>query len=153
LVRERAQGLGITWLAVVARDEVLALKLLPRAELARPEQRDEIVQLAQVVLERRSGEQEDEVPLDFLNELVGRAAVTLYLVRLVHDHQVPAVPQDLLGVAARARSVVRDDRPGDGKALPVVGLGRGLEVLEELLFELALPLAHERGGRQDQRAA
>src|SRR5439155_22269195 len=100
VVRQRAQGVGLTWLAVVARDEVLALELLPRAELARPEQRDEIVQLAQVVLERRSGEQEDEVPLDFLNELVGRAAVTLYLVRLVHDHQVPAVPQDLLGVAA-----------------------------------------------------
>src|SRR5207237_1198042 len=53
----------------------------------------------------------------------------------------------------RARAGGRDDRPGDGNALPVVGLGRGLEALEELLLELALPLAHERGGRQDQHAA
>src|SRR3989449_8388489 len=76
---------------------------------------------------------------------------TLFRSRLVHDHEVPAVPQDLLGVAARAGAVVRHDRLRD--AGPVVGLGRGVEALEELLLELPLPLAHERGGRQDQRAA
>src|SRR5207237_915623 len=76
-VRQGAQGLGVARLAVVARDEMLALELLPGAELAGPEQRDEVVQLAQVVLERRRREQQDEVPLDFLDELVGRAAIVL----------------------------------------------------------------------------
>src|SRR6266700_4020181 len=84
LVRQRAQRFGVARLAVVAGDQVLALELLPGAELPGPEQRDEIVQLAQVVLERRGGEQQDEVPLDLLDELVGRAAVALHLVRLVH---------------------------------------------------------------------
>ncbi len=135
---------------MVARHQVLGLELLPGAELSGPEQRDEVVQLAQVVLERRGGEQQDEIALDFLDELIGRAAVTLHLVRLVHDHQVPAVPQDLLGVPARARAIVRDDRFGD--AWPVVGIGRGLEALEEFLLELPLPLAHQRGRREDQRA-
>src|SRR5438552_3449212 len=100
-----------------------------------------VVELAQVVLERRRGQQQDEIPLDFLDELVGRAAVALHLVRLVHDDEIPAVSQDFLGVPARARAVVRDDRLGDAR--PVVGIGRSLEALEELFLELPLPLAHE----------
>src|SRR3989440_422201 len=140
LVRQRAQRFGVAWLAMVARDQVLALELLPGAELPGAEQRDEVVQLTQVVLKRRGGEQQDEIPLDFLDELVGRAPVALHLLRLVHDHQVPPVPQDLLGVPPRARAVVRDDRPGDGPTLPVVGVGRSLEALEKLLLELPLPL-------------
>src|SRR5204862_122596 len=34
----------------------------------------------------------------------------------------------------------------------LVGIGRSVEALEELLFELPLPLTHQRGGREDQRA-
>src|SRR5439155_27236186 len=79
LVRERAQRLGVAGLAVVARHQVLGLELLPSAELAGPEQRDEVVQLAQVVLERRRGEQQDKVALDLLDEAIRGAAVTLYL--------------------------------------------------------------------------
>src|SRR2546422_2214501 len=51
---------------------MLTLELLPGAELPGPEQGDEVVELAQVVLERRGGQQQDEIPLDFLDELVGR---------------------------------------------------------------------------------
>src|ERR1700716_1005059 len=47
-------------LAVIARHEVLALELLPGAELTGPQQRDEVVQLPQVVLKRRGREQQDE---------------------------------------------------------------------------------------------
>src|SRR5438552_10138752 len=46
--------------------------------------------------------QQDEVAFDFLDELVGRAALALDLVRLVHDHEVPAVPQDLLVIVDEA---------------------------------------------------
>src|SRR5439155_2419430 len=123
------------------------------AVLYGPQQGDEVVQLAQVVLQRRRREQQDEVALDLLDELVGCAAVALDLVRLVHDHEIPVVPQDLLGVAARARPVVRHDRPGAGNAVPVFRIGRRLEPLEELPLQLALPLAHERGRREDQHAA
>src|SRR5439155_1071944 len=82
--------------AAVASHEMHLAELRPGAELSRPQQRDEVVQLAQVVLQWRRREQQDEVAFDFLNELVGRAALALDLVRLVHDHEVPAVPQDLL---------------------------------------------------------
>jgi hypothetical protein len=37
--------------------------------------------------------------------------------------------------------------------VPLVGGGGGLEALAELLPQLALPLAHERGRREDQHAA
>ncbi len=55
-VRQRAEGFGIAGLAVVAGDQVLALEFLPGPELPRTEQRHQVIQLAQVVLERRGGE-------------------------------------------------------------------------------------------------
>src|SRR5207245_9016632 len=82
LVGQRAQRFRVTRRAMVARDQVLGAELLPGAELARSEQRDEVVQLAQVVLERRRREQQDEVALDPLDELVGGAALALHLVCL-----------------------------------------------------------------------
>ena len=150
-VSERAQGLGVFGLAGIAAYQVCGAEFLPRAELPGAEQGDEVVQLAQVVLQRRRREQQDKIALDLLDELVRRAAVALDLVRLVHDHEVPMVPQNLFGVAAGARAVVRHDRAGD--ALPVVGIGRGVEVLKELLLQLALPLPHQRCRREDERAA
>ena len=138
---ERSETLWIPGLALIALDEVRRPELRPGAELAGPQQRDEVVQLAQIVLQWRGGEEQDEVPLDLLDEPVGRAALALHLVRLVDDHQIPAVSQDLLGVAARAGPVVRHDRFRD--ALPVFRVGGRLEALEELFLQLPLPLTHQ----------
>src|SRR5205814_4300199 len=120
------------------------------AELPGAEQRDEVVQLAQIVLQRRRREQQDKIALDLLDEFVRCAAVALDLVRLVHDHEVPMMPQNLLGVSPGARAVVRYDRAGD--ALPIVRIRRSLEALKELLLQLSLPLSHQRCRREDERA-
>src|SRR5206468_5979374 len=66
LVRQGAEGFGVAGLAVVARNEVCFAELLPGAELAGPEQGDQVVQLAEVVLQGRRREQQNEVPLDLL---------------------------------------------------------------------------------------
>jgi len=98
-VGERAQGLGsLGWRGSPPPGARRGIP--PRAELSGAEQGDEVVQLAQVVLQRRRREQQDEVALDLLDEFVRRAAVALDLVRLVHDHEVPMMPQNLLGVSA-----------------------------------------------------
>src|SRR5205807_491324 len=87
-VREGAQAFGVTRLAVVARHQVLSFELLPRAELAGPKQGDQVVQLAQIVLQRRGREQQDEVTLDLLDEPVRRAALALHLVIVDEAHKV-----------------------------------------------------------------
>src|SRR5688572_13106295 len=94
---------------ITARD-VAFLELAPGTELTGPQQGDEVIELAEVVLERSRGEQQDVVALDFLEELVARGRFILDLVGLVDDDQVPSVPQDLAAVLFRDRPVVRDDR-------------------------------------------
>ena len=86
------------------------LELFPGAELTRAQERDEVVQLAEIVLERRRGEEEDVVALDLLEKLVARGRLVLDLVCLVDDDEVPLVPQDLAAVLRGDRAVVRDDR-------------------------------------------
>ena len=52
---------------------------------------------------------------------------------------------------ARARAIVRDDPLGHVE--PLLGLCRRLEALEELRFELSLPLPHERSRREHEHPA
>ena len=56
-VGERAQGLGVLGLAAIAPHQVRGAEFFPRSELPGAEQGDEVVQLAQVVLQRRRREQ------------------------------------------------------------------------------------------------
>src|SRR5207247_11185628 len=92
---ERSETLWIPGLALIALDEVRRPELRPGAELAGPQQRDEVVQLAQIVLQWRGGEEQDEVPLDLLDEPVGRAALALHFVRLVDDTWMTALSRDV----------------------------------------------------------
>src|SRR5688572_23338775 len=125
---------------ITARD-VAFLELAPGTELTRTQQRDEVVELAEVVLERSRSEQQNVVALDFLEELVARGRFVLDLVGLVDDDQVPSVSQDLAAVLFRDRPVVRDDRAA--RTIPLVGVGDGGELFEEFAFELAAPLFNQ----------
>lgn len=138
---ELPQGVRVLRPAPVPADEETLRELAPRAELTRPQQRDQVVQLTQVVLERRRGEQQQVVLVEVADHLVGARAVVLDLVRLVHDHQVPVPLQDLVGMPPVHGPVIRDDA---ARRLPPLGglLGRR-ELLEELRLQLRLPLAHE----------
>src|SRR4051812_22604600 len=80
----------------VTRREVQLLEFLPGAELAGAEQGDEVVELAQVVLQRSRREEQQVIAVDLLQESIRRGAVILDLVRFIDDHEVPAVAKDLL---------------------------------------------------------
>src|SRR5437868_6718524 len=57
--------------------EVQLLELLPGAELAGAEQRDEVVELAQIVLEGRRREEQEVIAIDLLQKPIRRGAVIL----------------------------------------------------------------------------
>src|SRR5688572_26149024 len=135
---ELLEAFGIPRPTGIAARDVAFLELAPGAELTWPQQGDEVVELAEVVLERSRSEQQDVVTLDFLEELVARGRLVLDLVGLVDDDQVPSVSQDLAAVLFRDRPVVRDDRAA--RTIPLVGVGDGVELFEEFAFELTAPL-------------
>ena len=128
------------------------------------EQRQEEAEVLRVALVRRGRHQQVVVGHlgERLAELVGErllvGAVGAHLVRLVDDDQVPvAAEQALLGVLdARDPGDRRDDLvlllPG---VRAVVGAQHvaadDLEVLAELVLQLALPLEGEVGRRDDER--
>src|SRR3954470_10279813 len=131
--------------------EVQLLEFLPGAELSRPEQRDEVVELAQIVLEGSRCEEQQVIAVDLLQEPVRRSAVILDLVCFIDDHEVPAVAKDLLRVARAAGAIVGRNRLRG--MLPLVGVRRRGEALEELALQLSLPLHHERRGRENEHTA
>ena len=141
----------IARLSLVARSEVLSPELLPGAELAGSEQGDEVVQLAEIVLQRCRREQEQIVAIELLNEFVAGGRVILDLVRLVDDDEIPSLAQDGLRVTLADGAIVRDDCFGNSP--PIVGIGGRIESLEELALELSLPLRHQGRRREDQHAA
>src|SRR3954447_7917036 len=145
------QRLRVFWRLRVTGREVQLLELLPGAELARAEQCDEVVELAQIVLEGSRREEQQVIAVDLLQEPIRRGAVILDLVGFVDDHEVPAVAKNLLRVACAASAVIGRNRLRG--MLPLVGVRRRSDPLEELALQLSLPLHHERGGRENEHTA
>src|SRR5213080_1118147 len=106
LSRQLLQCLRVLRRFPIATREVQLLEVVPRTELAGPEQGDEVVELAQVVLERSRSEEQQVIAVDLLEESIGRGAVILDLVRFIDNDEVPAVAKDLLRVARAAGSVI-----------------------------------------------
>src|SRR3954471_14774146 len=129
---------------------MLPLEFLPGAELAGSEQGDEVVELAEIVLQRRCREQQEIVAIELLNELVTRGRVMLDLVLFVDDDEVPSMAQDRFGVSLADGAVVGNDRLRN--ASPIVRISGRVESLEELALELSLPLGHQGSWREDQDA-
>src|SRR5918992_2823038 len=129
LRRQLLECLRVLRTARVAASDVCLLELAPGAELSGTQQRHEVVELAEIVLEWRRGEEEDVVALDLLEKLVAGGVLVLDLVCLVDDDEVPPVPQDLAAVLHGYGAVV-----GHGRAprvFPVRGVGWRVELLEE----------------------
>src|SRR5256885_8994842 len=141
LRRQLLQRLGILWRFAIAAGEVKLLKVSPGAELARPEERHKVVELPQIVLQWRRGEEQQIISVDLLNESIRGGAVILDLVCLIDDDEVPALAQYQLCVTGTASAVVRRDGLRD--VLPVIGNGWRGEAFEELALELPLPLYHQ----------
>ena len=142
------------------------LEALDAAVDVRVEQREEPAEVIRVALVRRRRHQ--EVVVGHLGQrlaqavgvglaVVGRCA---HLVGFVHDDEVPARPQQALA------GILDQRDPGNGRndlvaflprVLAIVGpqhvAADDVELLAELVGQLALPLERQVGRRDDQRAA
>ncbi len=108
LSRRRSEGVFLGRRASAAFQEVLA-EAAHRAELARRQDRDQAVQLHQVVLDGRSGEHEHIALADLVDELPGERAAVFELVRFVHNEQVIVAGEDSVAVAFAFGAVQADD--------------------------------------------
>ena len=88
-------------------------KLGQRRELPGLEQRDQVVQLLEVALDRRRGEEQQEAAAQLVDQLPARGRPVLDLVGLVDDHQVPRLGLHQGRACRWARAVAerRDHQP------------------------------------------
>ena len=107
--QQRAQLVGVARLEPVARGHELGAELRERADRAGPQQRHQVVELAQVVLHRRRGEQQQVARAELVDELPAEREVVAQPVRLVDDHEVEADAAHARAVARVARRLERGD--------------------------------------------
>ena len=122
--------------------------------MARLQEREQIVQLQQIVLHRRGAEQEQVPPLQGVDQPPVLRGAVLAVMGLVDDHQVPGdfghelSPFAALGKGHRREHAVR--------ILPVfqavgrAGARRSGELQVELRREFLAPLRHQGRRNQDE---
>ena len=121
-----------------------------RAEEARPDQVRDVVEVRDVVLDRRGRREERVVVVDVLDELVALGPPIPQVVCLVDDQRVPVASLDLPRVVVQLRRVDAGDDPVVlGEALERVVVATD-EVEHELLAHLPPPLRRQLRRREDQ---
>ena len=116
----------------------MALELPFRLELPWFEHGDEIIQLGQVILHRRSGEHQHILLLQGVDEPPGDGGTVLQMMSLVYDHHVVGDSLDDLAVAHQPCRSQRGNHPVE--VLPGFvsqGLKASIVVGNELQKELA----------------
>jgi len=150
LGNEPAQAIGIARHERVLLRDVLLLEAAEGVELPWPEQRDEVVEFNEVVLDGRGGEQEQVAAGERLDELPSDRVAVAQVVRLVDDDEVVALLGD--GVGVRRAFCRREGGDGAGIVAPVEsGAGDG-EVEPELFPQLIRPLVEEDRRDKDEDA-
>ena len=155
---EPTQALGVARRRRILRVHELAAELRRRRELAGLQERDQVVDLFEIGLDGRRREQQEKPALDAVDELPPCGLPVLHVVRLVDDDEVPRPRLDRRGVppAARERERRDDDAvvsPERLRRVAQAGVLRRARDDARLRLELAGPVAHERRGREDERAA
>ena len=87
--QQRSQPVTVQRVARVAALDVLLLEIGFGAQMARGQEREQVVELEQVVLHGRRGKKEHEPPLQRIDELPVEGRAVLAVVGLVDDDQVP----------------------------------------------------------------
>ena len=96
LAEQAAQFLRLARLARALRVNEARAELLRRRQLARLQQRDQVVEFFERVLDRRGGEQQQELARQGVDRLPGLRLAVAQVMRLVHDQHVPVhLPGDL----------------------------------------------------------
>ena len=148
---------GIGWLARLARGHIGEAEFLQRLEDAGLQQRQEIVELDQVVLHRRRRQQEQEALVERVDELPALTRSVAQMVRLVDDDEIELALDEALGVLAPPCGGDRgDDAILGPKRLRLVAQERvvgGREGKTEFGLQLFAPLTDERSRREHQACA
>ncbi len=97
-----AQPLGIGGLARLAGGDVGGAEFLEGLEDARLEQGEQVVQLGEIVLDRRRRQQQQEALVQPVHELVALAAAVAQVMRLVDDDEIERAFEQAPGVLAPA---------------------------------------------------
>ena len=125
--------------------------------MPRLEEREQVVELHQIVLHGRRREQEHVPPLERIDELPIPRRAILAVVRLIHDDQIPGNLRQNLRPGPRLGKRERSEHQVvfQPKLAPACFLGaRGNDEIEpEFLRQLVLPLRDQRRRNQDQHAA
>ena len=151
-----AKALGIGRLARLAGRHVSRAKLLQGPEDAGFEQRQQVVELGEIVLHRRCRQQQHEALVERIHQLIALARAVAQMVRFVHDDEIEAAVENARRMLAATRQGERSDQaillpePFRVAAQQRVVGGRAGNV--ELRFELLLPLPDERRRSQHQDA-
>ena len=103
-----AQALGIGRLARLARRHMGGAKLLQCLEDAGLEQRQQVVELGEIVLHRRRRQQQQEALVERVHQLVALARAVAQMVGFVHDDEIEAAAENV-------RRHARCDAPGRAK--------------------------------------
>ena len=158
VAHQLAQAFGIGRLARLARRHVGGAKLLQRLEDARLQQRQQVVELDQVVLHRRRRQQQQKALVQRVHQLVALARAVAQVVRLVDDDEIEVAADAGASACSRRRATASEairrfwlqNRFGSLAQQRVVG-GRAGDV--ELGLQLLPPLPDQRRRRQHQHAA
>ena len=149
-----AQPLGIGRLARLAGRHIGGAELGQRLEDAGLEQRQEIVQLDEVILHRSRRQEEQEALVQGVDKLPTAARPVAQVVRLIDDDEIEVARAQMVGMFLPAR---RRNRGDDPRLLPegrrVLAKQRimgGAEGKSELGRQLLAPLPDQRGRRQHQ---
>ena len=157
VAHQLAQPLGIGRLARLAGGHVGGAKFLERLEDAGLQQRQQVVELDQIVLHRRRGEQQQETLVERVDQLVALADAVAQVMGLVDDDEIEAAASRRSACSLRRaernrrdQALLAQNRSGSRAQQRVVG-GRAGNV--ELGLQLLAPLPDQRGRRQHQHAA
>jgi hypothetical protein len=121
-----------------------------RAELPGPQQRDEVVQLAHVVLHRRRGQEQEIARGEPVQKLPGERLLVLQPMRFVDDDQIEGSRRHLVAVAKELRGIHRRE---EQRLLPPGGaVLQHREFQIELPSKLLIPLLYQGRRHEDERA-
>jgi len=123
------------------------------AEQARSEQRDDIVQISEFVLDRGRSEKERVVVGEFVDEIVAVGFFVFDVVGFVHHEDIPRTPEHRRPVSVAFCGVDTGDNAVMGVEVLKLVVVVADELEAELLAEFTLPLFGQLGGRENKHRA
>ncbi len=156
IVEQPPQRRGVARLTRIVAIKKVAAEGQHRAKLPRRQDRDQAVQLHQIVLHRRRRQHQHVTLAHLVDKLPGQCAAIFELVRLIHNQQIIVARQDRLPLVRQLGAI----KAGDPAPLlcclhrlPRRRLLHYGEGFVELVLQLLAPLFGKRSRREHQHGA